>query len=114
MEKSDVTSTKLSDFLIMISTSGKRIRLIGIDGCEWKEIKFVNNGKPHAINQNGLTLLEGKPVEGKSALSDFIFTIEITAEEVKLKGGKGIAWTELNFGWIGYGCKQAIDQKGLV
>lgn len=44
-----------SRFLFRYTKQGKTIYLTGIKGMTWKTLLFQEDGKPHVLNENGLT-----------------------------------------------------------
>ena len=111
----DAIKAKPSKFLILIQTTKDGIKLTGEDGCAWKELTFtINQDKPQAIDQFGMTTLNRDEAEKDKNLSDFLFTIKKTQEGISLEGKVGTAWTKLNFNCVDKSCYQYIDYNGMT
>ncbi len=104
-----------SKFLILIETTENGVKFTSQKGCAWKELTFtLNQDKPQAIDQYGMTSLnKDKPTEDKN-LANFLFIIKKTKEGISLDGKGGTAWTKLSFGCAKGKCSQYIDFNGMA
>jgi len=73
----------------------------------------INNDRPQAIDEYGMTDLDNVSSNKDSNLADFLFTITRTDKGIEFKGLEGTAWTDLSFSLAENG-KQAIDQNGMT
>lgn len=107
-------STDLKDFKVVVEKTENGIKMQSIQGSAWLELTFkINNDRPQAIDEYGMTELDKISSEKDSNLADFLFTISKTKNGIALKGIEGTAWTDLSFSLAEYG-KQAIDQFGMT
>lgn len=107
-------STDLKDFKIVIEKAENGIKMYSLDGSAWIDLSFsINNDKPQAIDEYGMTELNENSTVKDSDLADFLFTITKTKEGIVLKGLEGTAWTDLSFS-LTENEKQAINQLGMT
>ena len=107
--------TAAPKFLILIETTDEGLKLTSRDGCAWKELKFtLNQDKPQAIDQFGMTSLDNDKVTIDNDLPNFRFIIKKTKEGISLEGKKGTAWINLSFSCQNGQCNQYIDGNGMI
>lgn len=107
-------STDLKDFKVVVEKTEIGIKMQSIDGSAWIDLSFnINNDRPQAIDEYGMTELDKVSSSKDSNLADFLFTITKTENGIILKGIEGTAWTDLSFSLAENG-KQAIDQFGMT
>lgn len=107
-------STDLKDFKVVVEKTENGIKMQSIDGSAWIDLSFnINNDRPQAIDEYGMTELDKVSSSKDSNLADFLFTITKTENGIILKGIEGTAWTDLSFSLAENG-KQAIDQFGMT
>jgi hypothetical protein len=110
-----VIKTESPKFLILIETTKDGLKLTGQEGCAWKELTFtINQDKPQAIDQFGMTTLKKDQPEKEKNLSHFLFIIQKTQEGISLEGKEGTAWKKLNFSCRDKTCYQYIDYNGMT
>ena len=109
------SATQSTKFLILVETTDEGLKLTGQQGCAWKELTFsIKQDNSQAIDQYGMTSLNGgNPKENKN-LSNFLFIIEKTKEGINLKGKRGTAWLNLTFSCPKGRCYQYIDFNGMT
>ncbi len=107
-------STDLKDFKLVVEKTESGIKMQGVKGTAWIDLSFtINNDRPQAIDEYGMTYLDNVSSNKDSNLADFLFTITRTDKGIELKGIEGTAWTDLSFSLAENG-KQAIDQNGMT
>jgi len=107
-------STDLKDFKVVVQKTENGLKMKSVEGSAWIDLIFsINNYRPQAIDEYGMTELGKVSSEKDSNLADFLFTITKTDNAIVLKGIEGTAWTELSFSLKKNG-KQAIDQFGMT
>ena len=86
----------------------------GVKGSVWTNLSFdLNNDRPQAIDEYGMTALGKVSKDKDSNLTDFLFTVTRTKDGILLKGIEGTAWTELKFA-LSENSSQVIDQFGMT
>ena len=104
----------LKDFKIVIEKTDTGIKMKGLEGSAWLDVSFsLNNYRPQAVDEYGMTALNAVSSNKDSGLADFLFTVTKTENGIELKGIEGTAWTELYFS-LAENEKQAIDQNGMI
>jgi hypothetical protein len=104
----------LKSFKVVVEKTENGIKMQSVEGSAWIDLSFsLNNDKPQAIDEYGMTELNKISSEKDSNLADFLFTITKTENGIVLKGIEGTAWTDLSFSLLENG-KQAIDQFGMT
>ena len=73
----------------------------------------LNNERPQAIDEYGMTELNKSTSNKDANLADFLFTITKTKNGVELKGINGTSWKTLSFS-LATNVRQAIDQDGMT
>lgn len=107
-------STDLKDFNVVVEKTENGIKMQSVQGSAWIDLSFsLNNNRPQAIDEYGMTDLKAVSSNKDSNLADFLFTITKTENGVELKGIEGTAWIELTFS-LAENEKQAIDQNGMT
>jgi len=107
-------SNDLKNFKVVVEKTDNGIKMQSVEGSAWIDLSFsINNDRPQAIDEYGMTELNKISSEKDSNLADFLFTITKTENGIVLKGIKGTAWTDLSFSLLENG-KQAIDQFGMT
>ena len=107
-------STDLIDFKVVIEKTENGIKMQSIEGSAWIDLSFsINNDRPQAIDEYGMTELNKVSSIKDSNLADFLFTITKTENGIELKGIEGTSWTDLSF-YLPENRKQAIDQNGMT
>jgi arginine repressor len=107
-------SDNLKNFKVVVEKTDNGIKMQSVKGSAWIDLSFsINNNKPQAIDEYGMTVLNKISSEKDSNLADFLFTITKTENGIVLKGIEGTAWTDLSFSLLENG-KQAIDQFGMT
>ena len=107
-------STDLKDFKVLVEKTDNGIKMICENGCAWKELTYsINDYKPQAIDEYGMTELNKNSSNKDSNLTDFLFTLTKTEKGINLKGIEGTAWTDLSFS-LSKNKQQAIDQLGMI
>lgn len=107
-------STDLKDFKVVVEKTENGIKMQSVQGSAWIDLSFsLNNNRPQAIDEYGMTDLKTVSSNKDSNLADFLFTITKTENGVELKGIEGTAWTELTFS-LAENERQAIDQNGMT
>ncbi len=106
----------VADFAFVVRTSANSINLTCTTGCAWKTLSFSArvDGAPQAVDQNGMVRSRGKGSEEQPGLANFLFTIQRTADGVKLQGKRGSAWNSLSFSCPTGRCEQAVDRYGMA
>ena len=108
------TSTDLKDFKVVVEKTENGIKMQSVKGSAWIDLSFsLNNDRPQAIDEYGMTELNKISSDKDSNLADFLFTITKTENGIVLKGIEGTAWSDLSFPLPENG-KQEIDQYGMV
>jgi len=104
----------LKAFKIVVEKTGTGIKMKSLEGSAWLDLLFsLNNYRPQAIDEYGMTALNAVSSNKDAGLADFLFTVTKTENGIELKGIEGTAWTELSFS-LAENEKQAIDQNGLI
>ena len=104
----------LKSFKVVVEKTENGIKMQSIKGSAWVDLSFsINNDKPQAIDEYGMTELNKISSDKDSNLTNFLFTITKTENGIVLKGIEGTAWTDLSFSLLKNG-KQAIDQFGMT
>jgi arginine repressor len=104
----------LKSFKVVVEKTENGIKMQSIEGSAWVDLSFsVNNDKPQAIDEYGMTELNKISSDKDSNLTNFLFTITKTENGIVLKGIEGTAWTDLSFSLL-ENRKQAIDQFGMT
>jgi hypothetical protein len=104
----------LNNFKIVLEKTDNGIKMQSIEGSAWIDLSFsINNDRPQAIDEYGMTELDKISPEKDIRFTDFLFTITKTKNRIVLKGIEGTAWTDLSFS-IPKNGKQAIDQFGMT
>jgi len=107
-------STDLKDFKVVIEKTDNGIKMTCENGCAWKELTYsINDNKPQAVDEYGMTELNKNSTDKDSNLTDFLFTLTKTEKGIELKGIEGTAWTELSFS-LSKNKQQAINQMGMT
>jgi arginine repressor len=107
-------SDNLKNFKVVVEKTDNGIKMQSVKGSAWIDLSFsINNDKPQAIDEYGMTVLNKISSEKDSNLADYLFTITKTENGIVLKGIEGTAWTDLSFSLLENG-KQAIDQFGMT
>jgi len=107
-------SNDLKNFKVVVEKTDNGIKMQSVEGSAWIDLSFsINNDRPQAIDEYGMTELNKISSEKDSNLADFLFTITKTENGIVLKGIEGTAWTDLSFSLLENG-KQAIDQFGMT
>lgn len=107
-------STDLKDFKIVVEKTDNGIKMQSVEGSAWIDLSFsINNDRPQAIDEYGMTELNKISSKKDTNLADFLFTITKTENRIILKGIEGTAWTDLSFSLV-ENRKQAIDQFGMT
>jgi bla regulator protein BlaR1 len=102
-------------FLILVETINGGLKLTGQEGCAWKELTFIiKQDSLQAIDQYGMTTLNGENPKEDKDLSNFLFIIEKTKEGISLLGKRGTAWSNLSFSCLKGQCYQYIDFNGMT
>lgn len=104
------------EFKISIESSKKAIKLICLQGCNWKELHYRTSSDNilQAVNRYGMIDLTQRHVMQGEYASDFLFTIETSANSIRLKGIEGTAWKELSFDCIELQCIRVINAYGIA
>jgi len=101
------------DFKILIERTGNGIKLTNIQGGAWIQLSFnIDNNKPQAIDEYGMTRLDKVSPKKDSNLTDYLFTITKTKDVLFLKGIEGTLWKELTF-TLSKNQSQSINQYGM-
>lgn len=105
-----------AEFNIVIESSKKNIKLVCLQGCNWKELHYRNTSANilQAVNRYGMIDLTQREVMQSDNVNDFLFTIETSANSIRLKGMVGTAWKELSFDCIDLQCKRVINANGVT
>ena len=104
----------LKNFKVVVEKTDNGIKMQSIEGSAWIDLSFnINNDRPQAIDEYGMTKLNNVSSKKDSNLANFLFTITKTKKGIILKGIEGTAWTDLSFSLTENG-KQAIDQYGMT
>ena len=104
----------LKSFKVVVEKTENGIKMQSIKGSAWVDLSFsINNDKPQAIDEYGMTELNKISSDKDSNLTNFLFTITKTENGIVLKGIEGTAWTDLSFSLL-ENRKQAIDQFGMT
>ena len=104
----------LKSFKVVVEKTENGIKMQSIEGSAWVDLSFsINNDKPQAIDEYGMTELNKISSDKDSNLTNFLFTITKTENGIVLKGIEGTAWTDLSFS-LSENRKQAIDQFGMT
>jgi len=107
-------SNDLKNFKVVLKKTNDGIKMQSVDGSAWIDLAFsINNDRPQAIDEYGMTELNKVSSKKDSNLADFLFTITKTENGIVLKGIERTAWTDLSFSLAKNG-KQAIDQFGMT
>ncbi|GGW24418.1 hypothetical protein GCM10007383_06090 [Arenibacter certesii] len=107
-------STDLKDFKVIVEKTENGIKMQSVKGSAWLDLSFsINNDRPQAIDEYGMTELDKISSDKDANLADFLFTVSKTENGIVLKGIEGTAWTDLSFSLPENG-KQEIDQYGMV
>ncbi|WP_299388314.1 hypothetical protein [uncultured Lacinutrix sp.] len=107
-------SNDLKNFKVVVEKTDNGIKMQSVEGSAWIDLSFsINNDRPQAIDEYGMTELNKISSDKDSNLADFLFTITKTENGIVLKGIEGTAWTDLSFSLLENG-KQAIDQFGMT
>lgn len=105
---------ELKDFKVIVEKTDNGIKIKSIEGSAWIDLSFsLNNYRPQAIDEYGMTKLGNVSENKDKNLADFLFTIIKTENGIELKGIEGTAWTELKFS-LANNKKQAINQFGMT
>ena len=107
-------SKDLKNFKVVIEKTDNGIKMQSVEGSAWIDLSFsINNDKPQAIDEYGMTELNKISSNKDSNLADFLFTITKTENEIVLKGIEGTAWKDLKFTLL-ENKKQAINEFGMT
>jgi len=107
-------SNNFKEFKIVVEKTENGIKMTCKNGCAWKELTYsINNYKPQAVDEYGMTELNKNSSDKDSNLSDFLFTLTKTEKGIELKGIEGTAWTNLSFS-VSKNQQQVIDQMGMT
>ena len=107
-------SDDLKNFKVVVEKTDNGIKMQSVEGSAWIDLSFsINNDRPQAIDEYGMTELNKISSEKDSNLADFLFTISKTENGIVLKGIEGTAWTDLSFSLL-ENEKQTIDQFGMT
>jgi hypothetical protein len=107
-------STDLKDFKLVVEKTENGFKMKSVEGSAWIDLTFsINNYRPQAIDEYGMTELGKISSEKDPNLTDFLFTITKTDNGIVLNGIEGTSWTDLSFSLKKNG-KQAIDQFGMT
>jgi hypothetical protein len=106
----------LADFAITVSSSSDGIELLCVRGCAWTQLTFTSrpDAAPQAVDQFGMTSAAPTTSQSPAGRSSFLFTVQRTADEVRLQGIRGSAWTALTYGCRAGTCRQEIDEYGMA
>jgi hypothetical protein len=108
------TSKNLKDFKIVFEKSARGIQMRSLQGTAWIDLSFsLENNKPQAINEYGMTTLQKGTSYKDAALANFLFTITKTENGITLKGIEGTVWTGLSFS-LTKNSKQVVNQYGVT
>jgi len=108
------TSKNLKDFKIVFEKSARGIQMRSLQGTAWIDLSFsLENNKPQAINEYGMTTLQKGASSKDAALANFLFTITKTENGITLKGIEGTVWTGLSFS-LTKNSKQVVNQYGVT
>lgn len=104
------------EFNIRIESSKKAIKLVCLQGCNWKELHYRTTSANilQAVNRYGMIDLTQRDVMQSEYVNDFLFTIETSANSIRLKGMEGTAWKELSFDCLDLQCKRIINAYGIA
>lgn len=105
---------ELQDFVVVIETSDKEVKLTCKEGCAWEEltIKKKDFGVDQAIDATGKTTISKHNSES-NAEKGFLFTIKKNAANIVLQGIEGTKWEELTYSCTGARCLQTLNQFGM-
>lgn len=104
----------LKRFKVVVEKTEHGVKMQSVEGSAWIDLSFsINNDRPQAIDEYGMTELNEISSEKDSNLADFLFTITKKENGFSLMGIEGTVWTELSFSLAENG-KQAIDQFGMT
>ena len=107
-------SNDLKSFKIVVEKTDDGIKMQSFNGSAWIDLAFsINNDRPQAVDEYGMTNLNKVSSEKDSKLADFLFTINKTDSGIVLKGIEGTVWTDLSFSLAENG-KQAINEFGMT
>jgi len=107
-------SADLKNFKVVLDKTENGIKMRSVESSAWIDLSFsLNNDRPQAIDEYGMTDLDKVSSNKDSNLADFLFTVTKTENGIELKGIEGTAWTDLSFSLAEKG-KQAIDQNGMT
>jgi hypothetical protein len=106
---------EVAKFKISIESSKKAIKLVCLQGCNWKELHYRTTSANilQAVNQYGMTDLTQREVMQSEGANYFLFTIETSENTISLKGIEGTAWKELSFSCNDLQCKRIVDAFGV-
>lgn len=106
--------TDLREFEITIEQSDNGLKMQSSKGSSWINLGFsLDNDKPLAIDEYGMTELENVSTNKNLKLADYLFTIIKTKDGFTLTGIEGTAWKELSFS-LPKNSKQSINQFGMT
>ena len=101
------------DFKILIERTGSGFKLTNMQGGAWIQLSFtMENNKPQAIDEYGMTRLDKVSPKKDSNLTDYLFTISKKKDAIILKGIEGTLWKELTFS-LSKNQSQVINQYGM-
>jgi len=105
---------ELQDFVVVIETSAKEMKLTCKEGCSWDELVFKKKdfGAAQAIDAAGKTTLSEYNSKSKAGQS-FLFTIQKNATNIVLQGIDGTKWEELTYSCTDTRCLQTLNQYGM-
>jgi hypothetical protein len=111
----DEPDTTPAKFKISIESSNKFIKLVCMEGCNWKELQYLNNNTKilQSVNRYGMIDLTQRVALQSEDVNDFLFTIEPETNSIRLKGIEGTAWKELSFDCMEMQCTRVIDAYGV-
>lgn len=104
----------ISEFEFNIEMDADAIKLTCADGCAWKTLSFNTVEKSaYLIDYYGLHLNKFENNVADSSDSDYLIAIQREDNDVSMKGFKGTAWVNLEFGCIDTKCNRIINQFGV-
>ena len=101
-----------ADFRIVVGLTDDGVVLRCTEGCAWIDLTFsaIPYGAEQAVDNFGMT----NPSRTAQASDSFLFTIQRTADGIRLRGLEGSLWTELSFECAPGACSVAIDENGIA
>jgi hypothetical protein len=111
-----VQSAPPAHFLINVTASESGLELTCANHCAWQRLTFDAKPwhSPVAIDQYGMSSVSVPPPRRAEPFTPFLFTIQRTENDLRFRGVRGTAWTELSFECRDSRCAQAIDEAGMA